>query len=249
MTSAIANVLGMFLKLLYDMVGHYGISIILFTIIMKLATLPLTLSQNKSMMEMNKVQPLIQEIQKKYPNDKNKQAELTSKIYKEHKINPLAGCLPLLIQLPILMGLFNVLRHPVTYVFGTQALYDAADTGFLWLENLKNPDVIMVGGFAIPFIFPFIGALAQFVDSKMMMVKNEKKKESKPSDKENPGESMQKTMTYMMPLFIFYWGRQFPAGLSMYWAISTLFSIAQRKVVESITLRKEEQEKLNGRRK
>lgn len=249
MTSAIAKVLGMFLNLLYGFVGHYGISIILFTIIMKLATLPLTLSQNKSMMEMNKVQPLIQEIQKKYPNDKNKQAELTSKIYKEHKINPLAGCLPLLIQLPILMGLFNVLRHPVTYVFGTQALYDAADTGFLWLENLKDPDVIMVGGFAIPFIFPLIGALAQFIDSKMMMIKNDKKKDPKLPEKENPGESMQKTMTYMMPLFIFYWGRQFPAGLSMYWAISTLFSIVQRKVVESITLRKEEEAKLIGRRK
>lgn len=249
MTTAIANLLGMLLKLLYNLVGHYGVSIILFTIIVKLATLPLTLSQNKSMMEVNKIQPLIQDIQKKYPNDKNKQAELTSKLYKEHNVNPMMGCLPLLIQMPILFGLFKVLRDPVLYVFGTQALYDAADTGFLWLENLKNPDVIMVGGFAVPFIFPLIAALAQFIDSKMMMVKHEKKKEGKAPEKENPGEGMQKSMTYMMPLFIFYWGRQFPAGLSMYWAVSTLFSIAQRKVVERMTLAKEEEKIVSGRRK
>lgn len=239
----------MLLKLLYNLVGHYGVSIILFTIIVKLATLPLTLSQNKSMMEMNKIQPLIQDIQKKYPNDKNKQAELTSKLYKEHNVNPMMGCLPLLIQMPILFGLFKVLRDPVLYVFGTQALYDAADTGFLWLENLKNPDVIMVGGFTLPFIFPLIAALAQFIDSKMMMVKHEQKKEGKTSEKENPGEGMQKSMTYMMPLFIFYWGRQFPAGLSMYWAVSTLFSIAQRKAVERMTLAKEEEKIVRGRRK
>lgn len=244
MTATIAKILGVLLKLIYGVIGHYGVSIIVFTVIVKLVMLPLTLSQNKSMMEMNKIQPLIQDIQKKYPKDKAKQAELTQKLYQEHHINPLMGCFPLLIQMPILIGLFKALRDPVTYVFGTEALFKAADTGFLWLHNLSDPDVIMLSGFAVPFVFPIIAAGATFIDTKMTMIKNDRKKAEKAKTtqqtSENPGENMQKTMLYMMPLMIFWWGRSFPAGLSLYWAVSTLFSIAQRKIVEINTLRKEE---------
>ena len=189
---------------------------------------------------MNKIQPLIQDIQKKYPKDKQKQAELTTQLYKEHGVNPMMGCLPLLVQMPILFALFRALRNPVEYVFGSEALFQVADTSFLWLKNLSSPDIITIGGFAVPFIFPIVAAAATFIDTKMTMLKNDKKKEKdgKQNQQENPGESMQRTMLYMMPLMIFWWGRSFPAGLSIYWAVSTLFSIAQRTVVEHITMSK-----------
>lgn len=253
MTTPIAKVLGMLLKMIYTVTQNYGLAIIFFTIIVKLAMLPLTLSQNKSMMEMNKIQPLIQDIQKKYPKDKQKQAELTTQLYKEHSVNPMMGCLPLLVQMPILFALFRALRNPVEYVFGSETLFQVADTSFLWLKNLSSPDIITIGGFAFPFIFPIVAAAATFIDTKMTMLKNDKKKEKQKDGKqnqpENPGESMQKTMLYMMPLMIFWWGRSFPAGLSIYWAVSTLFSIAQRKIVERISLSKEKGTQAIERRK
>ena len=251
MTTPIAKVLGMLLKMTYTATQNYGLAIIFFTIIVKLAMLPLTLSQNKSMMEMNKIQPLIQDIQKKYPKDKQKQAELTTQLYKEHGVNPMMGCLPLLVQMPILFALFRALRNPVEYVFGSEPLFQVADTSFLWLKNLSSPDIITIGGFAVPFIFPIVAAAATFIDTKMTMLKNDKKKEKdgKQNQQENPGESMQRTMLYMMPLMIFWWGRSFPAGLSIYWAVSTLFSIAQRKVVEHITMSKEKDTQAIERRK
>lgn len=249
MTTPIAKALGMLLKMIYTITQNYGLAIIFFTIIIKLAMLPLTLAQNKSMMEMNKIQPLLQDIQKKYPKDKQKQAELTTQLYKEHGVNPMMGCLPLLVQMPILFALFRALRNPVEYVFGTEELFRIADTSFLWLKNLSGPDIITVGGFALPFIFPIVAAAATFIDTKMTMMKNDKKKANEPKKSENPGESMQKTMLYMMPLMIFWWGRSFPAGLSIYWAVSTLFSIAQRKIVERISLSKERDSQAIGRRK
>ena len=161
------------------------------------------------------------------------------------------GCLPLLVQMPILFALFRALRNPVEYVFGSEALFQVADTSFLWLKNLSSPDIITIGGFAVPFIFPIVAAAATFIDTKMTMLKNDKKKEKdgKQNQQENPGESMQRTMLYMMPLMIFWWGRSFPAGLSIYWAVSTLFSIAQRKVVERITMSKEKDTQAIERRK
>ena len=238
MTDSIAALLGKLLYIIYGLIGHYGVAIIIFTVLVKLAILPLTLSQNKSMMEMNKVQPKLTEIQKKYPKDKNKQAELTAKLYQEHHINPMMGCLPLLIQMPILFGLFKALRDPVKFVFKTQASYAAADKGFLWIASLKQPDVIQIGSFTLPYIFPIIAALATFIYSKMMMVKQEKKQDK--NAPEAPGASMQKSMLYMMPIMILWWGVSFPAGLSIYWAISTLFSIAQRQVVELMAKKKEQ---------
>jgi len=100
--SLLAEGLGWVLDTIFKFTGSYGVSIILSTIIVRLMLYPLTLSQNKNMVAMKKLQPEINEIQKKYKDDKDTQSQKMMELYQEHKINPLSGCLPMIIQLPIL---------------------------------------------------------------------------------------------------------------------------------------------------
>ena len=128
----LSNALGHVLRIIFELVQNYGLSIILFTILVKVLLLPLTIKQTKSTKAMQDIQPKIQEIQTKYKDKPEKQQQEIMKIYTEAKINPLAGCLPLLIQMPILIALFSVLREPVTYgVFADQAQFVNAAKGFL----------------------------------------------------------------------------------------------------------------------
>ena len=140
-----STILGLLLKFIYQVVGHYGLAIIVFTVVVKMCLLPLTAAQNRSMASMQEIQPKMDEIKKKYPDNKDKQNQLIMELYQKHKVNPMMGCLPILIQFPILIGLFNVLREPVKYVFTTEAAYAAADTGFLWIKSMATPDVITRG--------------------------------------------------------------------------------------------------------
>ena len=120
----ISNALGHVLRIIFELVQNYGLSIILFTIVVKVLLLPLTIKQTKSTKAMQDIQPKILEIQTKYKDKPEKQQQEIMKIYTEAKINPLAGCLPLLIQMPILIALFSA-------------------KGFLWIKDLTTPDVIL----------------------------------------------------------------------------------------------------------
>lgn len=215
--SYIPVLLGTLLKFLYDIIGNYGLSIIVFTIITRLLLLPLSFAQTKSMKEMQIIQPKMDEIKKKYANDMEKQQQKIMELYKEHKVNPFAGCLPLLIQLPIIVGLFNVLRQPVKYVFGTDAAYKAADSAFLWMKSLDKPDVIVLAGITFPFILPILSGFLTYLQTAMMSPKTNQKK-----------DSMQMTMLYMFPLLMLYWGLSFPAGVMLYWVVGTMFQIVQQ---------------------
>lgn len=215
--SYIPVLLGTLLKFLYDIIGNYGLSIIVFTIITRLLLLPLSFAQTKSMKEMQIIQPKMDEIKKKYANDMEKQQQKIMELYKEHKVNPFAGCLPLLIQLPIIVGLFNVLRQPVKYVFGTDAAYKAADSVFLWMKSLDKPDVIVLAGITFPFILPILSGFLTYLQTAMMSPKTNQKK-----------DSMQMTMLYMFPLLMLYWGLSFPAGVMLYWVVGTMFQIVQQ---------------------
>ncbi len=116
----IADPLGKFLYWIYNSIAfeNYGLAIIIFTIIVRAAMFPLTLKQYKSTAEMQKVQPLMQELQRKYANDKQKLNEEMMKLYQEHKINPAGGCLPLVIQMPILLTLWQVITKPLQFMLG-----------------------------------------------------------------------------------------------------------------------------------
>lgn len=130
-------------------VGNFGISIIIVTILIKIMLLPLTLKQDKSMKEMKKLQPELEKIKEKYAHDKQMLNIKTMELYKEHKVNPLGGCLPLLLQLPILFALFGVLRNGII----------PKDSSFLWLK-LSVPDPF--------YVLPVLNGAVSFLQQKLM---------------------------------------------------------------------------------
>lgn len=117
---------GTILRLFYSLINNYGVSIILFTLLVKLALFPLDLKQRKSMARMQKVQPLLNKLQNKYANDKDKLNQEIMKVYRDYKISPTSGCLPMLIQLPIIFALYWVIRQPITYMMGVREISDQA---------------------------------------------------------------------------------------------------------------------------
>lgn len=214
----IAKPLGMLLSFLYSVIGNYGISIIIFTVIIKLVLLPLTFKQLQSSKQMNEVQPKIKELQEKYKNDKEKLNMKIMELYKEYKINPMAGCLPLLIQLPIIFGLFSVLREPMKHITDP-AFAQAVNESFLWIPNLSEPDKI---------ILPVVAGITTYLSMK--------------STTAGPAAQNQtmKMMNTILPLMIIFWGRSFPAGLTLYWVISNLFQMVQQTFMPKANKSKEE---------
>lgn len=213
----IAKPLGVLLNFLYGVVGSYGIAIILFTIVIKLVLLPLTIQQLKSTKAMNEIQPKLKELQEKYKNDKEKLNVKTMELYKEYKVNPVGGCLPLLIQLPIIFGLFSVLREPTKYIVDP-VFATAVNEAFLWIPNLSEPDLWILPILAgITTYFSMNSAGAAPVQNQTM-----------------------KTMNMIFPVMILWWGRSFPAGLTLYWVVSNAFQMAQQYFMPKAGKSKEE---------
>jgi len=191
------------------------------------------------MREMQKIQPLMKEVQERYKNNKEKLNQELMKLYKEHKVNPMGGCLPLLIQMPILILLFQVLR-----VFEYKDNLGNIVGGFLWIPNqveiiLKDGLHKVVGGLAAPEqliplgkgifgiqylgIMPFLIGVSMFYQQKMTTAP------STTTGKEGgSAEQTQKMMTIMMPLLIAFMSFTLPSGLTLYWLVSTLLGIGQQ---------------------
>lgn len=224
---AIKLLFGKLLMALYNFSGNYAVAIVLFTIITKLILLPLTIMQMKSSKQMKNIQPLTSKINEKYKSNPQKQSELLQEVHKKYNINPMTGCLPFLIQLPIIVALFRTMREPVQYVFGTQEAYEAADTGMLWIKSMSNPDVFTVGSISLPFILPVLTALFQFLQMKLTM--------GEQGGDNSPGSNMQKSMMIVFPLMMLFWGVKFPAGLMLYWFVGTLVQMVQQKLIENRT--------------
>lgn len=207
--NAISNLLGHILRIIFEFVNNYGLSIVVFTLFVRLLLVPLMIKQIKSQKAMQDIQPKIKEIQEKYKNKPEKQQEELMKI----KINPLAGCLPLLIQMPILIGLFRVLQDPVAHgVFTSAAEFAKADTGFLWIQSVSSTKHISLA---------LLSGISAYFMQKMMTTGDEQT------------ENMMKSMTYVMAIMSLFWGYTFQAGLAIYWITSNLFSIAQYQLITS----------------
>lgn len=178
----------------------YGIAIIIMTIGIKAILAPLTAKQVKSMKGMQKLQPKMKEIQNKYKNDPQRAQQEIAKMYKELGVNPLSGCLPLLVQMPFLIAFFYALQgYP----------YDPAYESFLWLPSLGEADHL--------YILPVLSALSTFVMSKQTA-----------QDATGAGAGQQKIMQIFMPLFIGYISLNFPSGLVIYWVVSNIFQMIQQ---------------------
>lgn len=137
----LAPVLGPVLKFIYQLVDNYGLAIILFSILMKLLIFPLNVKQQKSMEEIRKIQPELTKLNQKYKNDKEKLQKETMKLYEKHNVNPTAGCLPMLIQFPIISALYRVINQPMTYIMGlgTEAIVKVVEALKLDIDvSVKN---------------------------------------------------------------------------------------------------------------
>ncbi|HYE10296.1 MAG TPA: YidC/Oxa1 family membrane protein insertase [Patescibacteria group bacterium] len=216
----IAMPMGQLLNWIVNVVGDYGYAIIAFTIITKLLLLPINIKQTHSTKRMNEIQPKMKALQEKYKNDKEKLNEKLMELYKEEKYNPASGCLPALIQLPIVIALFNVLREPVKYVFGSQQAYDAIHKGFWWMTNIglaeTKATVLMIGGFGLP-LLALISGVTTYIQMKMVSP--------------NTKDPTQSSMTKMMPIMFAYITYTVPAGLAIYWIVGNLFTIVQQYIM------------------
>ena len=241
------------LVVLYHLFGDFALSIVVLTLIIKLVLFPLTLQQLKSMKANQALQPLMQEIRKKYANDQQAQMQATQALYKEYGVNPLSGCLPLVIQLPVLYGLY----YALSTVVRTSKLQDVnahiypfiphftkfPDLTFRWFEWLSvvNPLLHLGWSWTFPLnypdpshVLPIIAGLATFVQLRMSQPNTAAAANAKASAKPgqpDPTAQTMKTMQYIMPLFTVFIGWSFPAGLALYWTISSLFQAVQQYFV------------------
>ena len=140
----LAKPLGWLLTLLYDLVGNYGICLIIVTLIVKLALYPVYKKQIFSTAGMMDIQPKMQELQRKYANDKETLNQKMAELYKEEGFNPMGGCLPMIVQMFVIMGLFGLLRNPMLYI-ADESMYFAIHEKFLWIQDLSQPDLWKIG--------------------------------------------------------------------------------------------------------
>lgn len=203
--------IGKFLLLIYGFVGNYGISIVILTIIVKALLYPLYMAQTKSMARMAQVQPKMQAIQKQYANDQETMNLKMQELYKEENYNPMMGCLPMVIQLPILWGLFALLRNPLNYMGESSSLIVAVHESFLWISDLSQVD---------KWILPILAGIATYISYVLMQ-----NQQQVVGAQQNQMGGMMKMMKYIFPLMIVWMARSFPAGLALYWFVSQFIQI------------------------
>jgi len=201
--------------------GHdFGIAIIVLTVIIRIILYPLNQKAIKSQKEMQLIQPKVKEVQQKYKNNKEEQGKALMDLYKEHKINPASGCLPILVQLPILCGLFSVLRaglnpEKLTQLYSFVARPEIINNTFLGILDLSQKSIILA----------ILAGIAQFIQSKMLMPK------TSASQSSDFSSVMNKQMVYFFPVFTVFIAASLPAGLGLYWVATTVFGIVQQYFV------------------
>lgn len=215
---------------LYGISGqNLGFAIILLTLIVRGVLVPVTIPSLKSAKKLQELKPHLDKLKEKH-KDKQKLQLATLELYKQHGINPAAGCLPQIAQLLVLIALYQVF---IKFINGGQFNGQSLNLNFLWL-NLGKPDPY--------YILPVLAGLSQLVFSFMMTSgleshvkapknKDEKKKEE---DSMEMAQSMQQQMLYLMPAMTVIIALKFPSGLALYWVVTTLFSLVQQYIVSGL---------------
>lgn len=285
----ITRPMGWIIEQIYNLVSNYGLAIILFTVIIKLILLPLNIKSQKSMKKQQKIQPVLAELQQKYANDQEKLQKEMMKLYKENNVSMTGGCLPMLIQFPILIGLYRVIQRPITYLAGISiqelmegdlankiimlrdAMADkignlatatvemiaknsqiqlskwaeivngpsdpwAFNFNFLGLDLSNTPSTAFGNLMRMDFsnwsviallIIPILAVIASIATTKITQMQSGQNKNSA-TDATN---SMAKSMNLMMPLMTAFFTLTLPAGLGIYWIISSVVQIIQQLVL------------------
>jgi YidC/Oxa1 family membrane protein insertase len=263
---ALLDGIGWLLAWLYGVVGSFGIAIIILTIVFRLILLPLGIKQIKSMQATQALQPKIKEIQKKYKGNKQKASEAQMKLFQEYGVSPFGGCLPLLLQAPILLAMYSVIRAPVPYapedparpagvefkdnhlpedsrLFVDVTNQNEEGQRFL-LMNLqcspqnagKTVDVLdsqrepsgdrLDCGDSIPDRIPYYGMLALMIGATYYTTRQTQK--ATPGSAQNPQAQI---ISKVMPAMIGVFGYAVPAGVVLYWTVSSLFQVGQQAVM------------------
>ncbi|MFZ5516276.1 MAG: membrane protein insertase YidC [Candidatus Zhuqueibacterota bacterium] len=194
---------------IHDFIPNYGIVLIVFSILIKILVSPLTRKSFVSMQKMQSLQPKMNELKEKYAKDPKRLNTETMKLYKEEGINPMSGCLPTLLQLPLLWAVFIIFRNTIE-LRGAEFVW--------WINDLSAPDTIFQLPFSIPFygnlvnILPIVMGVSMFIQQKMTMK-----------------DPKQKAMVYFMPIFFTLLFNTFPSGLNLYYTLFNFFTILQQK--------------------
>lgn len=228
----------------YQIFGNLGVAIIVLTLFIRALLIPLTVPSMKAAKKMQELAPQLEKLKRKYKDDKQKFAQAQLELYRAHGANPAAGCLPQIIQLLVLIALYQafsqVLRANGTEIIArlNEILYPSLrlpletkiNLSFLYLD-LSKPDVFHFSGVPIPGIFLILAALTQFLSSKMLQPaakRGEEVAQKTPEKTDDLATSMQSQMLYLFPLMTILIGFTFPSGLILYWFIFSAFQLLQQ---------------------
>ena len=195
----------------HKVIPNFGLCLILFSILIKIILYPLTHKSFESSTKMQKIQPHITALREQYKSDPQKMNQEMQKIYKEHGVSPLGGCLPMLFQMPVFFALYPVIRYSI----------DLRQAGFLWLKDLSEPDPYL--------ILPILMAIFMFLQQYMMQPKKSVLAEM--GEKQLAQMQSQKMMMYVMPLMMFFLFKSFPSGLVLYWTVFNIMSMFQQRTI------------------
>jgi len=210
------------IKGFYGFTNSYGLAIILMTIVIKIILYPLTRKSFQSMRKMSSLQPKINEIKEKYKNNQQQMNKETQALYKKEGVNPMGGCLPMILQLPIFYALYTVLS----------SMIELRNQSFLWIRDLTMPDTVATLKVAVPMlgyrigeqgftdinILPFVMTATTLLQSKLTSG--------------NSSQQQAKMMTYMFPIVFFFIFWNMPSGLVLYWTIQNILTIGQQYLID-----------------
>ncbi len=208
----IGKIFKQFLNFLNGFIPSWGVCIIIFAIILKMLLYPLTHKSFESTTKMQKVQPLIKEIQAKYKGDAQTMNAEMKKLYKEHGVNPLGGCLPMLLQMPVIFALYPILRYSISL----------RQASFMWLPDLSEPDP--------KWALPILMAVFMFVQQKLMAPS--KATMDGMDEKAKAAQQSQKMMMYMMPIMMFFIFKGLSSGLVLYWTVFSVIGSIQQYFIK-----------------
>ncbi|HAC81387.1 MAG TPA: hypothetical protein DCG06_13900 [Deltaproteobacteria bacterium] len=191
------------LQFLHRIFGNWGVDIILLTVLVKAVFWPLSKKSFDSMKAMQKLQPEMEKIKERYADDQQKLSQETMELYKRHKVNPLGGCLPMLLQMPVFFGLYQLLQNTIELRHAPFAL---------WITDLAAPERLMIAGYGIPVLTLLLGA-SMFLQQKMT-----------PS----AADPTQQKIMMLMPVVFTFMFINFPAGLTLYWLTQNILTIGQQ---------------------
>lgn len=205
-------------------IPNYGVLIIIFAATVKLILSPLTIKSYRSMAAMKELQPQMKELQDKYKDNPQKQQKATMELYKKNKVNPLGGCLPMLLQFPILITLWRFFQNSILL----------RQEPFLWVTDLSAPDYIIDLPFTIPFLGEQIAGLVLLMTASMVL-QSKVTSNSSAGGPSNPMAQQMKIMQYFLPFMLLFVFNNFASGLSLYYLVFNLLSIVQQLYINKTT--------------